>query len=176
MKNPLACYGRNRITVNHIDGRRLFDSARGRINFTPQERRHIHECEECATLLGVFARESIFTPGIKPRDFHGMKRLKVLIVDDDRAVISLLMKWLSVLGHHVIGISGGRNIEKWARKEECDLVFLDLGRPDADGLSLISNLVKTTHAKVIANLIMLSQSSPRNYAGNMRSVFTCPLT
>ena len=65
--------------------------------------------------------------------------VKILIVDDDRAVASLLIQALSPK-HSVIGITGGSHVVEWVKHRGFDLVLLDLLLPDSNGLALLPQL------------------------------------
>jgi hypothetical protein len=45
--------------VNHIDARKLFEAAHEKLKLSDEERKHTHECEDCAHLLRVFAKQRI---------------------------------------------------------------------------------------------------------------------
>ena len=69
---------------------------------------------------------------------------KVLIVDDDRTMVSLLKILLEMDGFDVANISmGGQLIEK-VRAEKPDLVLLDIFLSDADGKEVLAELRNTT--------------------------------
>lgn len=61
--------------------------------------------------------------------------MKILLVEDDAALRSALEELLLREGYEVIKASGVRSAEKSMTKE-IDLVMLDVGLPDGDGISL----------------------------------------
>jgi DNA-binding response OmpR family regulator len=74
--------------------------------------------------------------------------MRILIVDDEREIISVLREWLSDKGHKVVGITGGAHTVSWVQNGPFDIVLLDVKLPDIDGLSIVADLVKVG-AKVI---------------------------
>jgi DNA-binding response OmpR family regulator len=69
---------------------------------------------------------------------------KVMIVDDDRTMVSLLKILLEMDGFEVVNIMmGGQLIEK-IRNEKPDLVLMDVFLSDADGKEILSELRKTS--------------------------------
>lgn len=68
---------------------------------------------------------------------------KVLIVDDDRTMVSLLRILLEMDGFEVVNINmGGQLIEK-VRLEKPDLVLMDVFLSDADGKDMLTELRNT---------------------------------
>lgn len=53
-------------TSDHPKPIRLFDFSQGYAKPTEEETLHVHECDECQTVIAVFARQ--FTPQNPPRD------------------------------------------------------------------------------------------------------------
>ena len=69
---------------------------------------------------------------------------KVLIVDDDRTMVSLLKILLEMDGFDVSNLSmGGKLIEK-VRDEKPDLILMDVFLSDADGKEVLAELRNTT--------------------------------
>jgi len=68
------------------------------------------------------------------------KPLNILIVDDDERLCTLLRRYLSGEGYHVTTALNGEGMRRQIEKELPDLVILDLGLPDADGLLLAQEL------------------------------------
>jgi len=68
---------------------------------------------------------------------------KVLIVDDDRTMVSLLKILLEMDGFDVSNLSmGGKLIEK-VRDEKPDLILMDVFLSDADGKEVLAELRNT---------------------------------
>jgi CheY-like chemotaxis protein len=65
--------------------------------------------------------------------------VRILIVDDEPEVISMIVQALSPK-HSVIGITGGSDLVAWVTHRGIDLVLLDILLPDSNGFSLLSEL------------------------------------
>jgi DNA-binding response OmpR family regulator len=61
---------------------------------------------------------------------------KILIVDDDTQVTSLLKRYLTVEGYEVIGINQSSKAMQTAQAMRPDLIILDLMMPPPDGFTL----------------------------------------
>jgi two-component system KDP operon response regulator KdpE len=61
---------------------------------------------------------------------------RVLVVDDDPALLRVLSMGLGVRGHTVLTATNGRQALTKAATSTVDLVVLDLGLPDMDGLEV----------------------------------------
>lgn len=67
-------------------------------------------------------------------------RPRILVVDDDREIAALLTRYLSSHGFVVTGVCNGAQLRHSIERESPELVLLDLGLPDEDGLSLLQYL------------------------------------
>ena len=65
---------------------------------------------------------------------------KILVVDDEHPIRALLRATLSRAGYHVVEASSAREALNARSIDRPDLVLLDLGLPDRDGLELIGAL------------------------------------
>jgi DNA-binding NtrC family response regulator len=65
---------------------------------------------------------------------------KILVVDDDPDIRSILQDRLESLGYQVISAPDGQEALAKIAKEEPDLVFLDLQMPQMPGLQVLKNL------------------------------------
>jgi two-component system chemotaxis response regulator CheY len=64
--------------------------------------------------------------------------MKILVVDDDRAVRDFLRNALETIGHHVIGeAEDGMEALSFYEKQRPDLVFMDIDMPIMDGFDII---------------------------------------
>lgn len=61
---------------------------------------------------------------------------KILIADDDPSIRLLLQKQLELEGFRVVTATGGEQALALARREQPDLIILDLMMPDVDGLEV----------------------------------------
>ncbi len=76
--------------------------------------------------------------------------MKILVVDDEPEVVSVLIDYLSARGHAVFGITGGADVTSWVQKHNCDLLLLDVSLPDVNGLNKISEVLsRSPKTKVI---------------------------
>jgi two-component system copper resistance phosphate regulon response regulator CusR len=64
--------------------------------------------------------------------------MKVLVVEDDPRIVSFLERGLRAYGYAVEAVPSGE--EALARAPEADLVILDLGLPDMDGITVLLRL------------------------------------
>jgi len=54
---------------DHLKPLRLFDLSQGKAKPSAAEMQHVYECEECKTVIAIFARQ--FTPQNQPKDKPG---------------------------------------------------------------------------------------------------------
>ncbi len=73
--------------------------------------------------------------------------MKVLLVEDDEGVASALAELLGHAGATVV--QTGRGADALHRVKGCDLVLLDLGLPDMDGLDVLRTLRRASAVPVI---------------------------
>ena len=79
--------------------------------------------------------------------------MRVLVVEDDRALGAVLRRGLAEDGHAVDLASTVAAAEKFLLVEEYDLVVLDLGLPDGDGTALCAKMRADGHS---AKVLMLT--------------------
>ena len=80
--------------------------------------------------------------------------MRVLLVEDDEGVASALAELLGQTGATVVRT--GRGADALHRVKGCDLVLLDLGLPDMDGLEVLRTLRR---ASVVPVIIMTARDS-----------------
>ncbi len=68
---------------------------------------------------------------------------KILIVDDDNPICDMVCKLVSKMGHEPVYALTGEEGIRLATAEKFDIIFLDVGLPDCNGLSLLSKFRKT---------------------------------
>jgi two-component system KDP operon response regulator KdpE len=78
-----------------------------------------------------------------------MRELKVLVIDDEPAIARALRPALEGHGFAVTTASSGAEALADVEKFTPDLILLDLGLPDVDGVDLTADLRKQTHAPII---------------------------
>lgn len=62
-----------------------------------------------------------------------MEKKKIMIVDDERDMLTVLEKWLIVKGFNVVLAVNGTDAIQLARSHKPDLIVLDVCLPDIDG-------------------------------------------
>lgn len=70
----------------------------------------------------------------------GSERPRILAVDDDAEIVALLARYLGGHGFALSGVGSGAALRQAIAADPPDLVLLDLGLPDEDGLSLLQYL------------------------------------
>ena len=78
---------------------------------------------------------------------RSISAMRVLLVEDDEGVASALAELLGHAGVSVIRT--GRGADALNRLKGCDLVLLDLGLPDMDGLDVLQTLRRASTVPVI---------------------------
>ena len=68
--------------------------------------------------------------------------MKLLVIEDERLIARFLLKGLRARGYHVDHVETGTEALQRISEGGYDLVLLDLGLPDLDGLDVLSALRK----------------------------------
>lgn len=84
-----------------------------------------------------------------------MMTKKILVVDDEVKIVQLVRDYLEHAGFGVISAGDGKSALALAERAKPDLIVLDLGLPEMDGLDVTRELRKTS----IAPIIMLTARS-----------------
>jgi two-component system KDP operon response regulator KdpE len=74
---------------------------------------------------------------------------RILVIDDDRALLRALRVALQAAGHEVTSATGGGEGLEQAAISAPDVVLLDLGLPDVDGLEVLHRLRQWTEVPII---------------------------
>jgi len=74
---------------------------------------------------------------------------RILIVDDEPKITQLVRDYLERSGFAVIGARDGREAVMRARMDRPDLIVLDLGLPDLDGLDVTRQLRRDSQVPII---------------------------
>jgi len=74
---------------------------------------------------------------------------RILVVDDERAVLELLVYNLRKAHYEVLAAEDGRKALDLARQSEPDLILLDLMLPEVDGLDVCRELRHTSKVPII---------------------------
>ena len=64
------------------------------------------------------------------------KKYLIVLVDDDPKIRNLTAKYINDQGLDIITASGGKELDEIVRKNEVDLIILDLMMPDESGLTI----------------------------------------
>ena len=65
---------------------------------------------------------------------------KILLVDDEERLVTLLQSALAYRGHEVTGLSDGRTALDLVDREPFDLVLTDLRMEPVDGMAVIAGV------------------------------------
>lgn len=75
--------------------------------------------------------------------------MRILVVDDEPAIITALVPVLEGQGYQAVSVSTAAGALAAAEAQEFDVILLDLGLPDADGIDIIGKLKELSEAMVI---------------------------
>lgn len=73
---------------------------------------------------------------------QGNEQARILVVDDDPLVLSMLKDFLAREGYQPLTTSSAKEAMTAIRREGPDLVLLDVGLPDANGLALLREQIQ----------------------------------
>ncbi|MBN9492698.1 response regulator transcription factor [bacterium] len=80
---------------------------------------------------------------------HETRDVRILAVDDNRDILSVLQRGLQRRGYEVIACGDGETALRAFAREKPDLVILDLLLPDADGIDLCYEMQEASEVPVI---------------------------
>lgn len=83
-----------------------------------------------------------------------MMKKRILAVDDEREVLSLLKKRLESVGYEVLTATNGRQALDIATSEKPDLIILDILMPEMDGSEAAAALHENSLTKDIPILFL----------------------
>ena len=75
--------------------------------------------------------------------------LRILVVDDDPAMVGAITALVGTEGHQVVTAYDGLTAVKRFREEQPDLVLLDLAMPGPDGFSVIGQMRASGNVPVL---------------------------
>lgn len=75
--------------------------------------------------------------------------MKILVVDDEPAIVAALRPTLTSFGHSVSEAGDARRALAIVNSQEFDLLLLDLGLPDAEGIEIIGKVRECSDAAII---------------------------
>jgi DNA-binding response OmpR family regulator len=88
-------------------------------------------------------------PATSPFSASPSTEQRILVVDDDADIVALLTRYLSGHGFRVSGAGNGAELRAHVEGIGTDVILLDLGLPDEDGLGLLRYLQATWSGPVI---------------------------
>lgn len=80
---------------------------------------------------------------------------KILVVDDDLVIRTLVTDCLSAFGHNVESLDSGKACLERLTRDLPDLVFMDLQMPDMTGIQLLKH-IRQNPATETLRVVMLS--------------------
>jgi CheY-like chemotaxis protein len=86
-----------------------------------------------------------------------LRKVKILVVDDDENMVSSLKRWLEIKGHEVVVAYDGKEAIAKVKKEKPELVLLDIKMPVMDGYEVLKKLREDVVNKALP-VIMLTAS------------------
>jgi DNA-binding response OmpR family regulator len=89
--------------------------------------------------------------------------VQVLVVEDDDGVAGAVVEALATHGHRVERV--GRAVDVWPHLRGADLVLLDLGLPDGDGMEVLRRLRRVTTTPV---LVLTARDAERDVVRGLR--------
>lgn len=85
----------------------------------------------------------------------------ILIVDDEPEMVEFLETLLTLKGYPTLDAYSGAEGLRKARRQDPDLILLDLSLPDADGLQILKTLRGEEPTAVIPVLVVSGKDNPR---------------
>ena len=89
--------------------------------------------------------------------------MRVLVVEDDDGVADAVLEALTAHGH--TAVRAARAAEVWGNAHDADVVLLDLGLPDGDGLDVLRRLRRITATPV---LVLTARGTERDVVRGLR--------
>ncbi len=78
-----------------------------------------------------------------------MNKLTILVVEDDSSIKSLIVTTLNANGYKYITAPNGKGAVMYATSHNPDVVLLDLGLPDMDGIEVIKKIRSWSNMPII---------------------------
>jgi DNA-binding response OmpR family regulator len=76
---------------------------------------------------------------------------RILIIDDDTEVRSILSRTLTQAGFQVVAVASGDEGTRVCRQQTIDMVIVDMVMPEKDGLETLMEIRRNSpHARIIA--------------------------
>jgi len=84
-----------------------------------------------------------------PTEAQTVGKQKILVVDDEKKIVSLVRAYLEREGYAVLAAGDGRSALELARHDRPDLMVLDLMLPEIDGLEVCRQLRRESNVPII---------------------------
>jgi DNA-binding NtrC family response regulator len=91
--------------------------------------------------LHIVRASGLKSPRGADQGLYFLHPMKILVVDDDPGIVTMLSDWLKEMGHESVGITRGAHTTSWLQSGRFDLVLMDIQMPDSDGVMMISDIV-----------------------------------
>ena len=78
-----------------------------------------------------------------------MSEFRILVVEDDRSVSNLISTTLKINGYTFITADSGKEAISLCASHHPEMILLDLGLPDMDGIEVIRTIRSWSHAGII---------------------------
>jgi DNA-binding response OmpR family regulator len=108
--------------------------------------------KECLDRALEGGTEAVVTPD--SRKTEAPRPPKLVLVDDDEAFLEYLGRHFAELGFSAVLVSSSQRAVEYVRKEEPDLVTLDILMPDPDGLKVLEELKRDPQTSAIPVIIV----------------------
>lgn len=86
--------------------------------------------------------------------------MRALVVDDEKQVLTLLDKYLSIDGFEVSTTTDGATALEWVNRETFDVILLDIMMPEINGFSICRKIRKTGRNKNVPVIFVTARSDP----------------
>ena len=90
--------------------------------------------------------------------FLHLNRMKILLIDDNKDITTMLSKYLVLKGHSCSVSNNGHNGLNMITANQCDAVLLDLAMPEFSGVNIVEELYKNGKITKL-NIVALTASS-----------------
>lgn len=76
-------------------------------------------------------------------------KIRLLVVEDEADLRGAMVSYLALSGFAAEGVGSAQAMDAWLEHNDCDLIMLDLGLPDEDGLALAGRLRRKDRGVII---------------------------
>ena len=90
------------------------------------------------------------------------KKTKILLADDEKDIRDVMAKKIAQEGYEVIVAKDGKDAWDKIRKEDPDVILLDLNMPEMDGFTVLKNLRDTPPSSKWQPVVIISARTELN--------------